>query len=246
MRILISELLDKKPDFCSLSFFEQVKYMAYIYVKTNGDSIFTPKNISDSFDLVHLSKPVNISDTFNKLVKKNVFIPQQNGYVLHRDHHVNLESEFSIDKPKIKMSKALRDLVPKINDENKKKFLEEAISCYEINSFRAAIIMIWLLVIDHLYDYIINNKLSEFNLALKKYNPKLKEVRVKNDFSEIEESKFIEICRSANIFTKDVRKILDEKLGIRNSCAHPNNIKTSESKATSFIEDLIENVMLQF
>lgn len=62
----------------------------------------------------------------------------------------------------------------------------------------------------------------------------------------LKESKFIEICRSANVISNEVRKILDEKLGIRNTCAHPNSIVISESKSTSFIEDLIENVMLKF
>lgn len=57
---------------------------------------------------------------------------------------------------------------------------------------------------------------------------------------------FIEFCRTAKIITNDERKILDEKLDIRNSCSHPNNIKISESKATRFLEDLIDNILIKY
>jgi hypothetical protein len=56
---------------------------------------------------------------------------------------------------------------------------------------------------------------------------------------------FIEILRSAAIVTKDIR-ILDEKLGFRNTCAHPNDIVIPESKVLAAIEDLVYNVLLKY
>jgi hypothetical protein len=106
--------------------------------------------------------------------------------------------------------------------------------------------MTWLLVIDNLFEYILEKKLSEFNKALSSQNLKIKAISQKDDFGELKETKFIELCRSANIISNDVRKILDEKLGIRNTCAHPNSIIVAESKATSFIEDLVDNVLSHF
>ncbi|HEX7415192.1 MAG TPA: hypothetical protein VF411_14195, partial [Bacteroidia bacterium] len=66
------------------------------------------------------------------------------------------------------------------------------------------------------------------------------------DFNEIPENKFIEFCRTAKVISNDIRKILDTKLGIRNTFAHPSNIKVGESKAIEFIEDLISNVIIKF
>jgi len=43
-----------------------------------------------------------------------------------------------------------------------------------------------------------------------------------------------------------VRKILDTKLGIRNSYAHPSTVKLPKSKALEFIEDLVNNVILKY
>lgn len=48
---------------------------------------------------------------------------------------------------------------------------------------------------------------------------------------------------NATFNSNDVRKILDEKLGFRNSCAHPSSIAVGDSKALSFVEDLVDNVI---
>jgi hypothetical protein len=125
--------------------------------------------------------------------------------------------------------------------------LEEAISCFEIKSFRAAVIMTWLLTMDTIYEYVLSRKLSEFNNAIQlqgKYKKII--VKVKDNFSDIKESDFIELLRVAKIISNDTRKILDEKLDFRNTCAHPNSVIIRESKAISFLEDVIENIVLKF
>ena len=233
-------------DFCSLSKTEQVKHMAYIYVKVYGDEVFTAKNIDKYFVLSHLQAPTNTYQHFKELLIDNVFIKYKYGYVFQRDAFRNLEKEFSESKPKRKISKTLRGLLSKIKDKNKIIFLEEAVSCYEIKAYRASIILTWLLVMDHIHEYVFNKKLSEFNVALSKQKLKIKNIKKKDDFLELKESKFIEICRSASIITGDSKKILDEKLGIRNSCAHPNDVIIKESKATNYIEDLIHNIISKY
>ena len=65
-------------------------------------------------------------------------------------------------------------------------------------------------------------------------------------FSDIKESVFIEVCRSSNVITNDVRKILDEKLGIRNTAAHPSTVKIHESKVVNFVEDLVDNIIIKY
>jgi hypothetical protein len=74
----------------------------------------------------------------------------------------------------------------------------------------------------------------------------MSKITVFDDFSEISESKQIELTKSAGIISNDVRKILNEKLGIRNSAAHPSGITFSEHKATEFALDLIGNVLLKY
>lgn len=250
MKVIIDEYIDKIEGFSNLPFTEQTKYLAYCYVKITKDKFFTPKNIKDFFEIVNLKPPKNINDIFQKLSdskkKNNIFLKRDNNYLFERTTFNELEEKLSESRPKQKISTTLRRLVQKIKDEQEAEFLEEAITCYEVDSFRASIIMSWLLIMNHLQNYIFNNKLSEFNTELAKQNLKLKKITNIDDFSELKESKFIELCRASRIVSNDVRKILDEKLGVRNTYAHPNSIKISESKATSFIEDLIENVLIKF
>ncbi len=68
----------------------------------------------------------------------------------------------------------------------------------------------------------------------------------RDDFGDIPEGKFIELLRASGIISNDVRKILDQKLGTRNSCAHPSGISINRSKVIDFVEDVIENVILKY
>jgi len=142
----------------------------------------------------------------------------------------------------------LKKSIIKVKEENRRKFLAEAISCLGVEAQRATIIMTWLTTIDHLQDYILLHKLSDFKQALSKRSDKYGKITVstKDDFSDISEAVFIEVCRSAKVITNDVRKILDEKLGIRNSAAHPSTVTFHDTKVVNFIEDLVDNVIVKY
>ena len=75
---------------------------------------------------------------------------------------------------------------------------------------------------------------------------KVTSIKARDDFGDIPKGKLIEFLRSSGAISNDVRKILDEKLGIRNSCAHPSGITILRSKVIEFVEDLITNVVLQY
>lgn len=142
----------------------------------------------------------------------------------------------------------LKKTIAKVEDEARREFLAEAIACLGVEARRATIVLTWLATIDHLFEYVLTHKVSDFNAALAKRTDKLSKLAItsRDDLSEIKESVFIEVCRSAKIITNDVRKILDEKLGIRNSCAHPVSMKVRDSKVVSFIEELVDNVIAKY
>lgn len=142
----------------------------------------------------------------------------------------------------------LKRTIAKVEDETRREFLAEAIACLGVEARRATIVMTWLATMDHLYEYVFTHKLADFNRALAMRTDKISKLTVgtRDDFGEIKESLFIEVCRSAKIITNDVRKILDEKLGTRNSCAHPAAIQVRDSKVMSFIEELVDNVIAKY
>lgn len=94
MRVLISKFIDKIPNFSKLPQTEQVKYLAYCYINSEGDETFTAQNIKNYFELASLPPPTNIHDIFNKLKTKTIFISFKTGYRLHRDVLNELEKEF--------------------------------------------------------------------------------------------------------------------------------------------------------
>jgi len=142
----------------------------------------------------------------------------------------------------------LKRTIAKVGDGTRREFLAEAIACLGVEARRATIVMTWLATMDHLVEYVLTHKVADFNAALAMRSDKLSQLTIasRDDFAEIKESVFIEVCRSAKVVTNDVRKILEEKLGTRNSCAHPSSIKVQDSKVVSFIEDLVDNVISKY
>jgi hypothetical protein len=67
-----------------------------------------------------------------------------------------------------------------------------------------------------------------------------------DDFGDnLKESEVIKIAKSASIISNDVGKILEQKLGRRNSAAHPSGVKIEQLQAEEFIDDLVKNVVLK-
>lgn len=249
MALKISDLLDKVDGFENLIQKEQVKLMSFFFCIEHQTDSFLPSQIKDCFENESLRAPANVNNEIKKLVdqKPPILVKKGSGYTFERNAKKNLESVYLGSTHKQIVSTTLRDLIPKLKSKEQQSFLEEAISCFEIKSFRAAIVMTWLLAIDTIYEFILATKLKEFNNAIQVHG-KYKKITIinKDNFSDIKESDFVELLRVAKIISNDTRKILNEKLDFRNTCAHPNTVVIKETKAISFIEDIVENVVTKF
>jgi hypothetical protein len=151
----------------------------------------------------------------------------------------------------IEIEKLLLALSAQVPDVAEREFLDEALKCYQADAPRAAIVMCWNLAYDHLLTYILSHRLAEFNARWPKTHPKrheqsrVKTIANRDDFSELKESEVLLICRSASIVSGDVYRILDEKLGKRNSAAHPSGIRIGKLQAENFIDEIVKNVVLK-
>ena len=245
----LEDYIDSVEGFENLSQREQVKLISFFYITVSEEETFRTLDIKMSFEKNNLSVPTNVSRELSQLVnsKPQILIKKGKDFAFHRIAKQHLEAEFIGQKHKVKLSKTLRSLLPKIKSKEQQAFLEEAIKCFEVKAYRASILMTWLLTMDVIYEYLIAKKLTEFNAAVQVHG-KYKKITFskKDDFSEVKESDFIEILRTGKIISNDIRKILIEKLDFRNTCAHPNSIIIKESKAIAVIDDLIENVIFKF
>jgi hypothetical protein len=237
-------------DFDKLKSSEQIDYFSYYLIVLKNFKAIKPKDISDCFSELHIPEYSSISTYLSVKSKKikgyqKYIKNKDSSYKLTMQQISELEKNIIIDEHVVTIKSSLNSLLTKITNASEKAYLEEAILTFEVKAYRASIIMVWLLTIDHLYEHILNGKISDFISALRRANIN-KSIRSKDDFGELKESQFIEICKSSGIISNDVRKILDTKLGIRNSFAHPSNINLPRSKALEFIEDLVENVITKY
>lgn len=223
-------------------------FVYYLTVEVGQDSA-TPKQISDCFVACDLVAPKAVAARLSEGLKTRPakFIKASGGYKLQRHKREAISKKLGVEKVTTQTSSTLRELERKVPEGNRKEFLRETIDCFEAGANRATITMAWILAVDHLFAHILEHRLVEFNVSLaKNKGVKLNAVTQRDDFTDIKESVFVEICRAAKIISNDVRKILDSSLGVRNSCAHPSGIKVTNTKVVAFVEDLVENVVLKY
>ncbi|AJQ95665.1 hypothetical protein [Gynuella sunshinyii] len=231
---------------------ELIDYFAYFITVVNEEETATSKQLKECFDVLRIEPYSNIPSYLSQKCKRGKgkkFIKKSSGYILERAVELEIQKTLSTGPSKKETSFLLRNLIEDIANSHQRSFLQEAIDCYEIGAKRASIVLAWILTVNHLYEYIFKHKKMEFDSVLAANTDKrikILKITTIDDFTEIPEGKFIEFCRSSKIITNDVRKILEEKLGTRNSSAHPSAISISELKATEFIQDLIENVVLKY
>jgi hypothetical protein len=136
----------------------------------------------------------------------------------------------------------------KVPGEAERLFLAEAISCFRIKAFRAAIVMTWNVAYDHFEEWIVRNHLVAFNgRVLVNYPKKIGIViKSKEDFSDyFKESEVIEISKSAGFLHDNIKKIMTDKLTKRNMAAHPSLVEITQYQAEDVISDLVNNVILK-
>lgn len=245
----LESFVERFDDFSKWDSKRQVDYFAYFLITEAGGKSFKAKQIDECFD--HLSlRPYKRTAVYlseNTAKKDGRYIKDKTGYRLERSVYDDIKREVDNEPKKIQVSEQLAELVIKVKDSQERSFLEEAIRCYRVEAFRATIVMVWTLTMDHLQKHIFGHRLTDFNVAVGAHSDKkMRQVVNYDDFSDFKESRLIELMRNANIISNDVRKILDEKLGIRNSAGHPSGITFSGHKTTEFALDLIENVLLKY
>ncbi len=143
-------------------------------------------------------------------------------------------------------AKTLMDQLSKITNRNTAKFVEEAIKCFEVKAYRAAVILSWVGAVSILYDYVIRNCLAAFNTEAKRRNPKWKDAITEEDLTRIGEQDFLIILQSISVIGKNIKQELENCLKLRNSCGHPNNLEIGENRAAAHVETLILNIFSKF
>ena len=97
-----------------------------------------------------------------------------------------------------------------------------------------------------LYDYIIENHLSNFNNEAYRRNTKWKMAKTADDLTLMKESDFLDVLMHISLIGKGVKKELKICLDLRNSCGHPDSLIIDENRVAAHLEILALNVFAVF
>jgi hypothetical protein len=156
---------------------------------------------------------------------------------------------FASSPSAVKIARLLAELPNEISNLFERGFLNEVLTCFKYGAHRSAIVMAWNLGYVHLCEFVFANHLQKFNTNWPVRYPgahtksKVKEIAQREHFSELKESEVLEICRSAGIISADLYRLLVQKLGTRNSAAHPSSIVFAQLQAEEFIHSIVSNVV---
>ena len=245
----LSDFATLVPGFDELVDREKVRHFAWFLHTYRVMEVFATGDIRKCFEDLRLLPP-NVSLHLRRMTeaKSPSLIKSKGKYKLHRRDMIHLESLYGAHPTTVAASKLLTDLPAMVPNLAERAFLQEAINCYKVKAYRAAIVMTWNLTYDHLTRWIVKDsaRVAALNMALYKRSQKNPPtVNSHQDIENIKEFDLVETCSTAALISSNVVKILKEKLTKRNMAAHPSTVVMIESQANDVITDLVNNIILK-
>jgi hypothetical protein len=234
----------------SLPISTQTDLLAYYLVSYSGAKEVTAATLASLREALHLSAhsrlPQYLSEqTKRRGTKSGRYVKTKNGYVLERSYSRSLQIAH-LGRPAARnVSVSLRGTLIAIGDPAVKSYLEEAISCFEQNLLRSAVIMTWCVSYGLFRAWLYRNHLVGLNAALGTWKTPVKLSKL-DDFQELTESNVIDTARKIGAITKEQQKTLKQLLDQRNSYAHPTTMVITPSIAEASIEIVIREVLPVF
>jgi len=229
---------------------EKIKLFGwYLHVHKEQDR-FEAAGIRKCYEELNYEVP-NLARDLLRLVDRTPpeLLKDGRGYRLEARVRQDLDSKYGDVQSTIAVTKLLTDLPSKVPGIDERAFLEEVIRCYKAKAFRATTVMAWNLAFDHLLHWLLADaqRLAKFNARITVRYPKKTGLAVGKfeDFEELKESEVIEVCNSAGLLNSGVVRILQEKLGRRNTAGHPSKVDVGQPQAEDTITDLVNNVVLK-
>lgn len=244
----LSGFADSVSGFYSKSAVDQLLLLGWYMEAVEGKASFNSTTMRTAFEQVGVDPP-NVTQYLDRLAKKKPpqLVKAGGGYKLAGSVRRSYDTKFGGNPSVVAVSKLLSDLPSKVPSLAERDFLVEALNCYKVKAYRAAIVMVWNLAYDHLMEWLLADqaRLDKFNAAVPKRFPKKNDtISTRDDFEEFKESEVIAVCRTARLLGKNVVEILESKLKRRNTVAHPSTIVVTQAQADDAITDLVNNVVL--
>ncbi len=242
---MLAEYVRGVEGFDRLNHTDKIRHFAWYLDRHRQKAKFRTSDITGCFDELHLHRPKNASQMVLSLVGRDL-LRDGDGFRVAKPLRDALDGKHLARDETVAVDALLSALPAKLSDAAQQDYLSEALVCFRHQAFRAAVVMTWNVVFDHLMTVVVANHLVAFNSRMAgMFGGKKKAVATRDDFQRLKESEVIEVCVAANLVSKEVGKVLEEKLDKRNSAAHPSGSRIDKLQTEAFISDLINNAMLK-
>jgi hypothetical protein len=247
------QLITLIKDFGKWGHAEKIKFFAWHLHTHKAQERFSPADLRACYDAAKYEKPSNINPYIQALEQKKPrqVLRDKNGLYLPKPVRDFYDERYGQREITVQVTQLLSELPRRVPNLAERTFLDEAMICYRHGAFRSAVVMTWSLAYHHLCNYVVSQKLAEFNtkwMTAGYHDKKGKgPVTVVDDFSRElrNEEEVLEVCRDTGIVTKDMYRILHQKLGTRNSAAHPSSVPIKQLQAEEYIDTLVTSVVLK-
>jgi site-specific recombinase XerD len=133
----------------------------------------------------------------------------------------------------------ISNTLPRITDEDEREYFVEAETCFRAGALRSTVIILWLAAMRNIQRRIIALK-KQFNVEVKRHDPRARDVDNLDDFAYIKDKTVILTAQTMALFSKPQKETLEECLNLRNRCGHPGNYAPQKQRLLGYIEDIIQ------
>lgn len=248
----IEEFVRGVPGFAAKNHPERIKCFGWFLHVQQSMPAFSSRDMIKCYEDAHLDQPKNMRRFLDSLAEKRLpeLLRDSRGFRLSQPVRERLDHELGKAETVVVVEGMLADLVGKISDESERLFYNEALTCYRYNALRAAIVMVWNLAYDHVCRWVLadSKRLAEFNVGIPKRNKNKANIVIakREDFEELKEDEAVDIVGGMAGVSANVKRALKEKLGRRNTYAHPSTLTITRAQVDDMVTDLVNNVVLYF
>jgi hypothetical protein len=133
----------------------------------------------------------------------------------------------------------LARLAAAITDEHVRGYVEEAVTCLRFGAYRAAVVFLWTGAMWTLREKALAKGGPGVTAALRKHQPKAREIQGLEDFGWINDATFLLAAADLRVIDKSQKTLLEQALELRNACGHPTKYRPREKKVSGYIEDVV-------
>jgi hypothetical protein len=134
---------------------------------------------------------------------------------------------------------ALTSTVVRIQDNEIRDYINEAIKCLQVGALRASIVFLWAGAIRKLQQALMAHDTQKVTTSIQKHDQRARLVNSIDDFAYIKDKVTLLAAQELGILDKNEKDTMEESLNLRNRCGHPSKYRPGVKKVSSFIEDVV-------